>query len=296
MKRFDNNPILSPVPGHYWQNRNVFNAAVLYAGNKVHLLYRAMGDDGVSRIGYASSTDGYSIDTRLPEPAFIPELTRENLGCEDPRLTQMDGECLMTYTAYGNNPRTAYQVSLTKISVEDLIENNWNWGDRWLPFEGILNKNAVLFPRKINGSYVMYHRIEPDLCVAYSDDLKRWCQMKALMHPRPDHWDSLKVGSAGPPIEINEGWLFIYHGVSHEYVYRLGALLIDKNNPENILYRSEKPILEPQEPYEKFGQVPNVVFSCGSVLFDGKLLIYYGGADSVVCGAEFELGELLPKA
>ena len=124
MKRFDNNPILKPVPGHYWQNRNVYNAAVLHAGDRVHILYRAQGDDGVSRIGYASSSDGYTIDSRQPEPAFIPELPHENLGCEDPRLTQMNGECLMTYTAYGNNPRTAYQVALTKISLEDLLSNN----------------------------------------------------------------------------------------------------------------------------------------------------------------------------
>jgi len=296
MKRFDNNPILEPVPGHYWQNRNVFNAAILRAGDKTHILYRAIGDDNVSRIGYACSADGYTIDTRDPEPVFIPEMPCENLGCEDPRLIQMDGECLMTYTAYGNNPRTAYQVALTKISLKDLLSNEWKWGERLLPFNGIKNKNAVIFPRKINGSYVMYHRIEPDLCVAYSDDLKRWCSLKALMHPRSDHWDSLKVGSAGPPIELNEGWLFIYHGVDHDYTYRLGTLLIDKDNPENILYRSEKPILEPKESYEKFGLVPNVVFSCGSVLMDDKLLIYYGGADSALCGAEFELGEILPKA
>ena len=202
----------------------------------------------------------------------------------------------MTYTAYGNQPITAYQVGLTKISLKDLLANEWNWGERILPFNGIKNKNAVIFPRKINGSYVMYHRIEPDLCVAYSDNLKRWCSLKALIHPRQDHWDSLKVGSAGPPIEINEGWLFIYHGVDHDYTYRLGSMLIAKDDPEDILYRSEKPILEPQESYEKFGLVPNVVFSCGSVLLDDKLMVYYGGADSVLCGAEFELGELLPRA
>lgn len=294
MKRFKNNPILEPVPGHYWQNREVFNAAALYAGDKVHILYRALGDDGVSRLGYANSSDGHSIDTRQPEPAFAPASSCENLGCEDPRLTQMDGECLMTYTAYRSSPMNAYQVSITKISLEDLISGDWNWGERWLPFDGILNKNAVIFPKKIDGRYVMYHRIEPYLCVAYSDDLKRWCNMKAVMQPRPNSWDSLKVGSAGPPIEINEGWLFIYHGVDYDYVYRLGTLLIDKDNPENILYRSEKPILEPSEEYERFGKVPNVVFSCGSVLLDDKLLVYYGGADSVVCGAEFDLGELLP--
>ena len=294
MKRFENNPILEPVPGHYWQNREVFNAAALYAGGKVHLLYRAMGDEGVSRLGYASSSDGYTIDTRDPEPVFSPENSCENLGCEDPRLTQMDGSCLMTYTAYGSDPINSYQVSITEISLEDLVSGHFNWGERWLAFDGILNKNAVIFPKKIHGQYVMYHRIEPYLCVAYSRDLRQWCNMKAVMQPRPRSWDSLKVGSAGPPIEVNEGWLFIYHGVDYNYVYRLGTLLIDKDNPENILHRSEKPILEPSAEYEKFGKVPNVVFSCGSVMMDGKLLVYYGGADSVVCGAEFELSELLP--
>jgi len=294
MKRFSNNPIIEPVPGHYWQNREVFNPAALYAGDKVHIIYRAMGDDGVSRLGYANSSDGYSIDFRQPEPAFVPANINEDLGCEDPRLTQMNGECLMTYTAYRSLPTNAYQVAITKISVEDLISNDWNWGERWLPFDGILNKNAIIFPKKIDGRYVMYHRLEPYLCVAYSDDLKRWCNIKAVMQPRHDSWDCLKVGSTGPPIEVSEGWLFIYHGVDYNYVYRLGALLIDKDNPENILYRSEKPILEPTEEYERFGKVPNVVFSCGSVMLDDKLLVYYGGADSVVCGAEFDLGELLP--
>jgi len=294
MKRFKNNPILEPVPGHYWQNREVFNAAALYAGDKVHILYRAIGDDGVSRLGYANSSDGYSIDMRQPEPAFAPADSYEDLGCEDPRLTPMDGKCLMTYTAYRSHPINAYQVSITEISMVDLVSGHWNWGERWLPFNGILNKNAVIFPKKIDGRYVMYHRIEPYLCIAYSNDLKRWCDMKAVMQPRPNSWDSLKIGSAGPPIEVSEGWLFIYHGVDYNYVYRLGALLIDKDDPENILYRSEKPILEPTEEYERFGKVPNVVFSCGSVLLDDKLLVYYGGADTVVCGAEFDLGEILP--
>jgi predicted GH43/DUF377 family glycosyl hydrolase len=294
MKRFQNNPILEPVPGHYWQNRLVFNAAALYAGQKVHLIYRAMGDDNISRLGYACSSDGHSIDSREPEPVFAPESSHEDLGCEDPRLSLIDGECVMAYTAYGDPVANIYQVSLTRIALEDLLSGNWKWGERWLPFNGILNKDAVLFPRKVHGRYVMYHRIEPSLCMAYSDDLKRWCDVRSVMRPRSNSWDSLKVGAAGPPIEINEGWLFIYHGVDFNYVYRLGALLIDKDDPATILYRSNKPILEPTEAYERFGKVPNVVFSCGSVLMDGKLIVYYGGADTVVCGAEYELGELLP--
>jgi predicted GH43/DUF377 family glycosyl hydrolase len=293
MKRFENNPIL---PGHYWQNREVFNPTAVYAGGKVHILYRAMGDDNISRLGYASSSDGYTMDTKQPEPAFVPTDPCENLGCEDPRLTPMGNEFIMTYTAYRSQPSNAFQISITRISQKDLLENYWNWGERWLPFENIHNKNAVIYPKKIGGRYVMYHRIEPDICVAYSKDLKRWCDLKAVLQPRHKKWDSIKVGVAGPPIELNEGWLQIYLGVDYDLTYRLGVLLIDKTNPENILYRSEKPILEPTKEYERYGKVPNVVFSCGSVLFDDKFLLYYGGADTVVCGAEYDLSELLPKS
>jgi predicted GH43/DUF377 family glycosyl hydrolase len=103
------------------------------------------------------------------------------------------------------------------------------------------------------------------------------------------------VGAAGTPIELNEGWLFIYHGVNFEKVYSLGVALLDRNNPEKILYRREEPILTPAEDYERFGKVPNVVFSCGNVLMDEQVLVYYGGGDSVLCVATYDLCELLPK-
>lgn len=115
------------------------------------------------------------------------------------------------------------------------------------------------------------------------------------MSPRIKSWDCWKVGAAGTPIELNEGWLFIYHGVDFERVYSLGAALLDKSNPEIVLYRSEKAILTPIEDYERFGKVPNVIFSCGSVLIDDRLLIYYGGADSVLCVATYDLSEVLPR-
>ncbi len=115
------------------------------------------------------------------------------------------------------------------------------------------------------------------------------------MGPRERGWDSWKIGAAGPPILLNEGWLLIYHGVSTERVYSLGVALLDRNNPEEVLYRSADPILAPTEEYERFGKVPNVVFSCGQALKDGELIIYYGGADSVICAATAELSELLPK-
>ena len=99
--------------------------------------------------GKSFSSDGYTFDERHPEPAFSPDNNCENLGCEDPRLTLMDGECLMTYTAYRNTPMNAFQVSLTQIHLDDFLSYNWNWGERHLPFDGIHNKNAVIFPKKI---------------------------------------------------------------------------------------------------------------------------------------------------
>jgi len=271
----------------------VFNAAAVYLDNRVHILYRAIGVDGVSRLGYASSSDGFYIDERLPSPVFEPANDHEGFGCEDPRLTSLDGRYIMTYTAFRDRILCAFQISMTSISQEDFLNKRWNWENRWLPFPGVRNKNAVIFPRKINGNYVMFHRIDPDICVAYSSDLRRWHDIKAVMGPRREMWDCMKIGAAGPPIEIEEGWLLIYHGVDTRKNYRLGAALLDKENPERVIYRSEEPILEPKEDYERFGFVPNVVFSCGSILLDNQLLIYYGGADTVIGIATFNLNEII---
>ena len=294
MKRFQGNPILKPISDHAWESRMVFNAAAIYADNHVHILYRAIGRDGVSRLGYASSMDGYKIDERLSSPVFEPVMSEEKFGCEDPRLTLLDRRYFMCYTAYGSRIQSRHQVSITSIEAEDFGNKRWNWGKRWLPFSGIRNKDAALFPSKINGRYALLHRIDPDICVAYSEDLKRWCDMSVIVRPRIRTWDSLKVGIAGPPIELDVGWLLIYHGVNFEKVYSLGVVLLDKKNPENVIFRSEKPILQPVEDYERFGAVPNVVFSCGAVKLDNQLLIYYGGSDSVLCVANYDINELIP--
>jgi predicted GH43/DUF377 family glycosyl hydrolase len=272
----------------------IFNAAAVNQNNEIHVVYRAIGEDNISRLGYASSSDGYHIDERLENPIFEPANESEIDGCEDPRLTLLEGKYVMTYTALKSLLRCAFQIGITTISKEDFAKKQWNWGERLRPFPGIRNKNAVLFPQKIDGKYVMYHRIEPDICISYSDDLQRWYDIKAVLEPREGMWDRLKVGAAGPPIKLDDGWLFIYHGVNFDHVYRLGVAFIDKKDPENILYRSKEPILEPIKDYEKFGKVPNVVFSCGAVPLDDNILIYYGGADTVVCVATYELNELLP--
>jgi predicted GH43/DUF377 family glycosyl hydrolase len=296
MQRFIGNPIIEPIGTHSWESRRVFNAAAFFADKRIHILYRAMGDDSVSRLGYAATSDGYHIDERLSYPVLEPASNAEKDGCEDPRLTLLDGKLFMTYTALQEyDYQHVYQISLTSIAVEDFLTKQWKWGDRRLPFPGIRNKDGVILPKMINGEYVMFHRVEPDICSARSGDLKRWYDIRSVMPPRIKSWDCWKVGAAGPPIELNEGWLFIYHGVNFERVYSLGAALLDKNNPETVLYRSEKPILTPSEDYERFGKVPNVVFSCGNILMDDKVLIYYGGADSVLCVATYDVSELVPK-
>jgi predicted GH43/DUF377 family glycosyl hydrolase len=296
MRRYKGNPILEPKGENAWESKLVFNSAALYLKEKVHLLYRAMGNDSISRIGYATTSDGYTINYRSPTPIFEPSEKTENSGCEDPRLSLLDDRIVMAYTALSElDHGQLYQISLTSILTEDFMDQSWKWNNRVLPFMGIRNKDAVLFPRKINGKYIMLHRFDPDICLAYSDDLKRWYDIRYLFGPRIKSWDSWKIGAGGPPIEVNEGWLMIYHGVSFEKVYCLGIALLDKNNPEIVINRSEIPILVPSEDYERLGKVPNVVFSCGNIILDDEVLVYYGAADSVLCVATYELAELLPK-
>jgi predicted GH43/DUF377 family glycosyl hydrolase len=296
VKRYLRNPILEPIGTHTWESRLVFNAAVFAAKSRIHILYRAMGTDNISRIGLASSSDGYNIDERLPLPVFSPSNDTESQGCEDPRISLFDNSLLMAYTAFGTNfQHQVYQISITSIDMDDFLARRWKWGERIQVFPGIHNKDAALFPQKFNGDYVLFHRLEPDLCIARSNDLRRWYDLKFVLGPREKGWDAWKVGAAGPPFLINEGWLLIYHGVSADRVYSLGTVLLDKNNPEQVLYRSEAPFLTPTEDYERFGKVPNVVFSCGQVMMDDQLLIYYGAADSSLCVATVDLAELLPK-
>ncbi len=294
MERFAGNPILRPIEEHAWESREVFNAAAICLNSKVHLLYRALGNDNISRLGYATSSDGFNIDERFPDPVFEPATESEKDGCEDPRITEVDNQLILTYTALREYSHLqVYQVSLSTLSKDDFINRQWKWGKRRLPFPGIRNKNAVVFPQKVGGRFVMLHRVEPDLCIAFSDDLTRWCDVMAVMGPRADSWDNWKIGVAGTPIKINEGWLVIYHGVSVERVYFLGIALLDSDHPEQVLYRPKEYILSPKEDYERFGKVPNVVFSCGNVILDDKLFVYYGGADSVLCVATLGLDKLL---
>lgn len=311
LERYAKNPILQPDTIHGWESKATFNAGVLALDKKVHILYRAMSDENTSVIGYASSKDGYAIDERLPEPVYVPREDFEkkgvpggNSGCEDPRLTKIGKTIYMLYTAYDGThvPR----VAMTSISVGDFQKQNWNWTKPVLISPpNVDDKDAAIFPKKIKGKYAILHRIGLSIWIDFVDELlfgdasptKHWLDGKILMSPRQGERDSKKIGIAGPPIETEEGWLLIYHGVSKkaDNHYHLRAALLDPRDPTKVIVRTKDPILEIDASYEKFGIVPNVVFSCGSAVVGGKLFVYYGGADKVLGVATIKLADLLKR-
>jgi predicted GH43/DUF377 family glycosyl hydrolase len=301
--RAKENPILKPIKEHPWESKAVFNAAAIELDGTIHILYRAMGDDDTSVIGYATTKNGTKITERLPEPIYVPRESFEkkshpgNSGCEDPRITKIGDTIYMAYTAYDGVHPT--RVALTSISCVDFLARRWEkWSKPILTSpENIGDKDTCLLPEQFGDQYMLLHRIDPQLCADFLDTLdfkkSRLTRCIEIMGPRPGLWDSVKIGIAGPPIKTPEGWLLIYHGVSKTSTYRLGAVLLDLKNPTTILSRTVDTILEPLEEYEIEGVVRKAVFSCGAVLRDDTLFLYYGGADTVLCVAKVSLKKLL---
>ena len=219
-----------------------------------------------------------------------------NSGVEDPRITQIGNKLYMCYTAFDgvHFPR----VAISSISVKDFLNKKWNWTKPiiFTP-KDVDDKDTCLFPEKIGGNYMILHRVGSHICADFIKSLnfekEKVSRCIRLIAPRPGMWDSQKVGIASPPIKTDKGWLLLYHGVSDDTVYRLGAALLDLKDPSIVISRTTDFILEPEEQYEKEGQVPNVVFPCGAVIRDKKLFIYYGGADSVVAVATMNIDDLL---
>lgn len=307
LQRYKGNPLLEPNEQSTWESKYVLNPGALRIKEKVYLFYRAVGQDDISHIGLAI-TDGYRVLERLPEPVFSPETPEEKMGCEDPRLIIINDKIFMLYTAYDGN---IAQIAAASINVNDFLKGNYtNWKREGLAFKNIWDKDAIIFPEKIKGKYVVYHRIEPSIWVTYMNELKFPIKEKhaIIIGPRPGRmWDSLKIGAGAQPIKTRYGWLLIYHGVDYNYVYRLGVILVDLNNPSKVLYRSPNPVLEPEEDYEiglSGAWVPNVVFTCGAVPAidkeliedDDEILVYYGAADTSIGMASATLAELIPES
>ena len=283
LPRYPGNPILIPNVLHNWEALNVFNAGTIYHNGLFHMLYRAQGVDYVSHIGYAVSEDGYRWK-RLDQPVFSPGNGYETRGVEDPRLTFLEGKFYMTYTAY-----SPLGVRASLAISDNLI--HWQRAGIMLPDEN--NKDTAIFPEKIGGKYYLLHRREPDIWLATSDDMRHWSNHQVIMKPTGSAWQQAKIGISGTPEKTDQGWLMIYHAVDQHMVYRLGADLLDLDNPSIVTKRLEDWILEPRETWELKGDVPNVVFSCGQIIKDRILYVYYGGADRVMAVATCPVEELM---
>jgi predicted GH43/DUF377 family glycosyl hydrolase len=283
LKRSIANPVLKPNPFNAWEALNTFNAGMVYHNGLFHMLYRAQGTDYISHIGYAVSEDGLRW-SRLDKPVLSPATEWEVRGVEDPRVTYLDGKFYMTYTAWSPlGIRASLAVS------DNLI--TWKRVGVMLPDED--NKDVAIFPEKFDGRYCLMHRREPDMWLAFSDDLKHYTDHRKIMSPIPGGWEHYKIGLGGTPTRIDQGWLMIYHAVDAKNVYRLGVALLDGKDPSRVLARCPNPILEPEEIWEIKGDVPNVVFSCGHIVKDGTVYVYYGGADRLMALATCSLDDLL---
>ena len=302
-KRSHKQPIISPRAENAWEAKATFNPAAFYAAGKVHIVYRAMGEDDTSVLGYATSKDGINIDERLDDPIYVPREDFEqkksngNSGCEDPRITVFEDRLYMLYTAFdGINPP---RVALTSLSLKKFLKRQWDWKIPILiSAPGLDDKDAALFPVKVNGKFLIFHRIGDDVDIAMVSDLdfkdNLWLEERRWLKQRREYWDNRKVGIAGTPFKTSKGWVQLYHGVSkRDGGYRVGAVLLDLKNPMKIIGRIDEPLFEPEALYEKEGIIPNVVFPCGNVVIKDKVYIYYGGADKVVGVAELKISKLL---
>jgi predicted GH43/DUF377 family glycosyl hydrolase len=312
MRRSEENPIIIPMSENSWEADGAFNGCPVYDGNKVHFVYRAVSHPQeingfelpLSTIGYAVSNDGIHFKNRRQ---FIkPENDWEQYGCEDPRVSRLNGKYFIFYTALSTFPFCApcikVGVAITrdfkKIQEKHLVT----------PFN---SKAMSLFPEKVAGRYAVVLSVNTDLpptriAVAYFDREEQmwsptywegWYSMLndniiPLERSPKDH-----IEAGAPPIRTKYGWLLIYSYIQNYFappaVFGIEAALLDINNPQRIIARTDKPLLVPQEEYEKYGKVPNIVFPTGALVKEGLLHIYYGAADTTCAVATCKLESLL---
>ena len=297
-QRYPKNPILTVSDLPYRAN-SVFNAAAAEVDGKILLLARVEDFRGFSHLTAARSDDGitnWQIDsepTMKPEPEKHPE---EIWGIEDPRITWIEdmGKWAICYTAYS---RGGPLVSMA-------LTTNFKTFRRLGPVMTPEDKDAALFPVKFNGLWAMLHRpvarssmLGAHIWISFSPNLKHWGEHQEIIQAREGGWwDANKIGLCSPPLETKAGWLILYHGVrttASGSIYRLGLALLDLENPMKVIRRTDEWIFGPKTHYEREGDVDDVVFPCGWVVKDGKVLIYYGAADSRLCLATADLDEMV---
>ncbi len=292
------NPILSRDNWPYAIN-SVFNAgAVRLADGDTLLLCRVEDRRGISHLCAARSAngvDGWRIDQKPTLVANPREYPEEVWGIEDPRITYVPelGQYAVAYTSFSRGG-PGVSLALTK---------DFRTFDRYGVIMPPEDKDAALLPRRINGYWAMIHRpvttLGAHMWISYSPDLRHWGSHKVILEARRGGWwDANKIGLCSPPIETAKGWLMIYHGVRQTAsgsIYRLGLALFDLERPEVCLQRGESWMFGPEAPYERSGDVNDVVFPCGQTIgVDGDTIhLYYGAADSCIALATGSIRALL---
>ncbi|MBP5216405.1 MAG: glycosidase [Bacilli bacterium] len=324
------NPILKPNPQNDWESLCVLNPAVIYdeAKQEFVMFYRAAGNGEEHRIylGLATSKDGVHFERKSDQPILSPDPDgADGGGIEDPRLIKLGDAYFMTYAS---RPFPPGQYWLPKhkdyVTYTQLGPVGYNRNDtqthlafskdllHWKKLGRITDhrdddRDVIILPKKINGKYYRFSRPmyscgegypneKPAIWVTSSDDMLEWKEPIKLFYQGKLWWEGAKVGGSTPMIETADGWLFLYHGVSaKDHAYRVGAFLLDKEDPTKILYQTKEPILEPTEDYETKGYYNGCVFPTGNVVKDGILYVYYGAADHFIGLATIELSALLQQ-
>ena len=238
------------------------------------------------RIARSADLRTWRID---PAPAIFPTTEWEAYGCEDARITPLEGLYRITYTAVGH-----LGVCVMLAETQDFV----TFEKRGVIFP-TYNKDVCIFPERVGGRYVCRHRPfrsefnEPCIWTAWSPDLLHWGDHSVLHRPAPLTWESERVGAGAPPLRTAAGWLEIYHACDDAGRYRLGAMLSELERPDRLLARGG-PVLEPREPYETGGIYGQCVFSNGLLACDdGRLTVFYGAADTVTAAATTSVDEML---
>lgn len=295
IKRYSKNPILTKDQIPY-SVVTVHNAGVIKTDDKYVMLFRSHLHNGRSIIGIAESLNGIDFISS-PKPFLIPFnkgifKEYEEFGVEDPRITKIENEYYITYSAYS---RHGVRIALAKTKDFKEIE-------RIALITEADYRNIVLFPEKINNNYVRLDRPHSEISpwaiwISYSPDLIHWGKSKVIIKPLKYHWDEMKIGPGAPPIKTEQGWLNIYHGVFPTMdgsIYRLGVALHDLEDPSKIIGVSDEWILQPEDPWEITGYVHNVVFCCAAILEKkDQIRLYWGGADTVMCTGIANVNDLI---
>lgn len=247
----------------------------------------------ISHLRWARSKDGIAF-TVDDAPALSAAHPLEAFGCEDARITEIEGTYWINYTAV-----SPHGIATALASSKDLVSFERH-GIIFTPS----NRDVTFFPEKIGGKFVAHHRPMPEhvgrpsIWYASSSDMLAWGDHRLVATARPGEWDDEKIGGGAPPVLVSyrgrPAWLAIYHGVTASpLTYSLGALVLDHADPSRILARSRQPILKPEAPFEVKGFFGNVVFTCGVVAEGDVLRIYYGAADGVTAVADLSIEQIL---